>query len=216
VHGRRRQRAVPPSGLFQREESMHASLHLLLALGAALLTAASAGAAPESAPAPSGYLCCNMYTDGKWISDINYRDSGQRMLPLGTAVKGTGYARYRVLVDIDGKPQAIGNDYSRKIEMGQFAQRYIVAEDPTAKLAAAPQKIRTAITSGRVTLGMSREQVTMALGYPVESENPDPKAAVWRYWLDFESEVRVIFGDDALVKAVELDRAAGRHLVVLD
>lgn len=29
----------------------------------------------------SGYLCCNMRTDGSWISDINYDESGKTMIP---------------------------------------------------------------------------------------------------------------------------------------
>ena len=40
---------------------------------------------------------------------------------------------------------------------------------------------------------MTREQVAIALGYPVSSENPDLEAPVWRYWLDSFTEFQVEF-----------------------
>ncbi len=56
--------------------------------------------------------------------------------------------------------------------MGAFAKRYVVAENPLDKIAALPPKMQTAIKSARVTNGMTREQVLMALGYPIASETP--------------------------------------------
>lgn len=46
-----------------------------------------------------GYLCCNMRTDGSWISNINYADGGMRIIPAGTPIKFNGYGRYRVYVE---------------------------------------------------------------------------------------------------------------------
>jgi hypothetical protein len=43
------------------------SLHMLICI--ALLTATAAVIAEDK---PVGFLCCNMRTDGSWISDINY------------------------------------------------------------------------------------------------------------------------------------------------
>jgi hypothetical protein len=81
---------------------------LIFAVG---LTASLAGIAEDK---PVGFLCCNMRTDGSWISDINYDENGKRIIPVGTPIKVTGYGRYRVKVDVNGKSQAIGNDYSRE------------------------------------------------------------------------------------------------------
>lgn len=64
---------------------------------------------------PARFLCCNMRSDGAWISDINYDENGKRIIPAGTPIKVTGYGHYRVKVDINGKSQAIGNDYSRDL-----------------------------------------------------------------------------------------------------
>src|ERR1700691_5425491 len=83
----------------------------------------------------TGYLCCNMRTDGSWISDINYAENGKTVIPVGTAVKVLGYGRQRVHIEIGGKKQAIGNDYSRDLALDVFAKRYVVPESPADKLA---------------------------------------------------------------------------------
>jgi hypothetical protein len=181
--------------------------------GCAILALAPVSVNAQSLP--EGYLCCNMRTDGSWISDINYAENGKRIIPAGTPVKATGYGRYRVHVDINGARQAIGNDYSRDMNMESFAQRYIVSEDPKAKLAGYPAKMRSAITNARLIPGMTREQVLMAVGYPVTSENPQLDAKVWRYWLSSFSEFQVVFNPNGTVKEVTADPQT-RNLIMQD
>jgi hypothetical protein len=153
----------------------------------------------------SGYLCCNMRTDGSWISDINYDGNGMRMLPAGTPIKVLGYGHYRVRVDINGKKQAIGNDYSRDLAPDVFAKRYVVSDDPAAKISSFPKKIQEAIASARVIKGMTREQVLMSVGYPVSSENHNLDDKTWRFWLSSFSEFRVKFDDTGHVVDVDGD-----------
>ncbi|HSW07970.1 hypothetical protein [Aquabacterium sp.] len=181
----------------------------------ALCAAALLPAAAWSQPMPEGFLCCNLRTDGKWISDINYAESHKRVIPLGTPAKVTGYGRYRVFVDLgDGSKQALGNDYSRDMELGAFAKRYVWAEDPKKKLAGYPAKQRDAITSGRIMKGMTREQVLMAVGYPVSSENAHLDAKVWRLWLSSFAEFQVVFGDDGRVNEIVTDPATRQQIAI--
>ena len=183
-----------------------------------LAAAALAGAfaAPAMAqPAFDGFLCCNMRTDGSWISDSNYQESGKRIIPVGTPLRVTGYGRYRVYVELNGGKQAIGNDYSRDIALPEFAQRYVVPQDPNAKLASYPPKIRDAIKSARITKGMTREQVLMAVGYPISSENPNLDAPIWRMWLSSFGEFQVQFDGGGKVRDVTTDPQT-RNLVVMD
>jgi hypothetical protein len=191
---------------------MNARRLVLAASGIAACTSVWAG---QSLPMPEGYLCCNLRSDGRWISDINYAESGKRVIAAGTPAKVTGYGRYRVHVDLGGSRQSIGNDYSRDLDMGAFAQRYVVAQDPTAKLAAYPPKVREAITAMRVAPGMTKEQVLMAVGYPVTSENPTLDAKIWRYWLGSFAEFQVVWDGDGRVKDIVTD-AKTRSLVVAD
>jgi len=173
--------------------------HVLLALGAAAALLPAATSAQEKF---DGYLCCNMRSDGKWISDINYAGDGIHVLPAGTPVKVTDVGRKKVAVLIGGRKQAIGNDYSRNLAPEAFARRIVVADDPLATIASWPRKVQDAVRQSRVTAGMTREQVATALGYPVSSENPDLDAPLWRYWLDSFTEFQVEFDGNGQVAGV--------------
>ncbi|MET3380749.1 MULTISPECIES: cell envelope protein SmpA [Variovorax] len=163
---------------------------------------------PPPGPLVSGFLCCNMRTYGDSISDINYDEQGTRIVAVGTPARITAYDFRWFNLDLAGKPQRIKNDYSRNIPLPAFAQRYVVTEDPKQKMAAFPPAVRDAILAGKVMPGMTREQVLMAIAYPVASENPSLDAPVWRYWRDSWSEFQVQFDEKGLVKAVVGDPVA--------
>ncbi|NLB56982.1 MAG: outer membrane protein assembly factor BamE [Gammaproteobacteria bacterium] len=170
-----------------------------------LALALAAGMLPGAAFAQAkfdGWLCCNMRTDGSWISDSNYAEGGKTVIAAGTPVKVTGYGRYRVRVDIDGDRQAIGNDYSRDLDLETFARRYVVAEDPAQEMAGWPEKIQDAVRRSRLAPGMTREQVLVSMGYPMSSENPDLNEPLWRYWLSSFDEVQVHFDDGGRVSDI--------------
>ena len=86
-----------------------------------------------------------------------------------------------------------------------FARRYLVKDDPRAKIAAARPPIRAAIESFKVANGMTREQVLIAVGYPMSSENPSLDTKEWKYWLSSFAPFTVHFGNDNLVNRVEGD-----------
>jgi hypothetical protein len=176
---------------------MNRTLHA--ARAAALLLCAAAAFAQDK---PQGFLCCNMRSDGKWISDSNYEENGKTMIPLGTPAKVTAYGRNRVYVEFPEGAQQIGNDYSRSLRPEEFARRYVVAENPLEKLVNMPPKIQAAIKSARVTNGMTREQVIMALGWPMASENPHLDLNVWHYWLWTFQSFEVRFDDSGRVSEV--------------
>lgn len=174
---------------------------------AAFAAVALAAALPAIAqPMPEGFLCCNMRSDSSgWISDSNYMEAGKRVVPLGTPAKVTGYGRYRVSIEAEGKTLWLGNDYSRELDLPKFAERYVVATDPKARLATFPADVQKAIVAGRVAKGMTREQVLMAVGYPITSENPTLDAPAWRYWLNSFAPFTIVFGGNGRVEAVETD-----------
>lgn len=175
-----------------------------------LAALASAGAAAQT----PGFLCCNMRTDGTWISDINYLDAGKTLIPAGTPLTTNGYGKNRVHVVINGRKQAIGNDYSRSLSLEAFAKRYVVNEDPLEKLRTYPKKIQEAIGTARLTKGMTREQVIMAVGYPVSDENPSLESTTWRYWLNSFSEFNAIFDDRGLLTRIEAEAGIRPQVVV--
>lgn len=175
----------------------------LRALGLAAALAMAGGASAQEKF--DGYLCCNMRTDGSWISDSNYAENGKRVIPAGTPVQVTGYGRYRVRILVNGEKQAIGNDYSRDLDNAEFARRYVLTADPAAAIAGWPQKVRTAVEKAKVTPGMTREQVITSLGYPISSENPDLDSDLWRYWLGSFAEFQLHFDGKGRLKDITTD-----------
>lgn len=178
---------------------------------AALVTAlalASAASHAQRPPGPdgpwfSGYLCCNMRAYGRTISDINYDEGGNiSVIPAGTPARVVGYEAHWFNVDLGGRRMTFRNGYHRDIGSVALARRFIVDGDPRAKLGAYPPAEREAIEAMRVAPGMTREQVAMALGHPVSTENPDLDARVWRYWLDSWTEFHVNFDEAGRVEKV--------------
>ena len=170
-----------------------------------VLAAVLAAGAAQAQATYSGFLCCNMRTDGAWISDINYAENGKRVIPAGTQVTITGYGRYRVNTTMAGQRQDIGNDYSRDLDLENFAKRYVVMADPKAALAKASPRIRKAVETQRLVKGMTREQVIMSVGWPVTSENPHIDNKIWRFWLSSFEEFQVKFDGAGKVVAIEGD-----------
>lgn len=170
-----------------------------------VLAAVLAAGAAQAQATYSGFLCCNMRTDGAWISDINYAENGKRVIPAGTPVTITGYGRYRVNTTMAGQRQDLGNDYSRDLDLENFAKRYVVTADPKAALAKASPRIRKAVETQRLVKGMTREQVIMSVGWPVTSENPHIDNKIWRFWLSSFEEFQVKFDGAGKVVAIEGD-----------
>jgi hypothetical protein len=167
-------------------------------------------------PTYEGFLCCNLRSDsGGWISDANYQEPGKKTVAVGTPVKILGYGRQRVNLDAGGQKYSIGNDYSRELELGPFAERFIVKADPKTKIASFPAKTQEAIKTMKVSKGMTKEQVLMAVGYPITSENPTLDAPAWRYWLSSFAPFTVLWDNQGRVKEIETDGQT-RPLVVQD
>lgn len=163
----------------------------VIALAAACVIEASATAQELY----SGFLCCNYRHDGSgWMSDSNYGPNP--VMSLGATVTMGSYGRYRVNTTMNGARMSIGNDYSRDLSLEQFAKRIIVRQDPRIQLATFPKAVQDAFSSGRILLGMTKEQVLMALGYPITSETPHLDMPTWRYWLSSFEEFSVNWSND--------------------
>ncbi|HEX3950078.1 MAG TPA: hypothetical protein VHW95_09545 [Steroidobacteraceae bacterium] len=151
----------------------------------------------------SGFLCCNMHSDGQGISDISIAGPEQHVIPVGTPIRATSYSKHHVKVVVENKNQNLLNDYSRDLPIEQFAKRYIVQDDPAAKIKTFPQKIQYAIAAGRLVRGMTREQVLMSVGYPASSDVPNLSSNEWLFWITDKVQYRVKFDDKERLADVE-------------
>lgn len=128
-----------------------------------------------------GYACCNLRYNGDWVSDMS---SGELpFIPVGSQILVRRLEGSVAYVVVDEKRYRLGHDYGRREEKTpDWVDKLVVLNDPSTKLARFPAGIRAAIEAGKITKGMSREQVIMALGYPATSDTPKLDAAVWKYY----------------------------------
>jgi len=59
------------------------------------------------------------------------------------------------------------------------------------------------IETGEALVGMSRQAVAIALGYPPPHVNPDLKADRWIYWTNRFNRIAVVFDDEGKVSAIQ-------------
>jgi hypothetical protein len=147
----------------------------------------------------SGFACCNLHYDGDWISDSNLAQLP--FIPAGTPINVRKIDGYRAYVDIDGKPMRLGLDYGRTQETTeQWVNKLVVLEDPKAKIAKFPPAVREAIKAGKLSRGMSKEQVIIAVGHPQTNENPRLDGPYWRYWWSSFGPYYVYWGKGTVSK----------------
>lgn len=179
-------------------------------ISGALLFATSAhafnlfGSKQDEAPLREGYTCCNLHYEGDWISDANW--GSQAFIPAGSPIKMTGYGRYRLHVEINGKKMRIGQDYGREQEtLEKFAEKLIVSEDVNAKIVQFPAQIREAILSGKVMTGMSKEQALIAVGYPETDQTVSLNAPIWNYWVSSFAPYHLHWDKNGRIKTIITD-----------
>lgn len=186
---------------------MNASLPLprigaLLVLGAALLATGCA----TQLPAPiSGYTCCNLRSDGTWVSRANMQYGP--LVPAGTPVRieqATG--QHYFYGYLGGAYVGFRDDTARQREDAQaWLQTLVVSQNPQQQLAPWPPEVQAAVLTSRVRVGMTREQVRMSLSAPSPEDTRDLSGPIWRYWVvaeDIDETVDVHFGADGRVSAL--------------
>jgi hypothetical protein len=118
--------------------------------------------------------------------------------------------------DVAGADYGVRDDQAKsEQDTLQWLRRIVVTQDPRAQVAAMSLETRTAIMSGRVIRGMSRDEVTMALGIPAKADTPDLRAAVWKYWIAVDdTPVAVHFGPDGRVADFRGSQVAIRQITL--
>jgi hypothetical protein len=177
---------------------------LLLAVTVGALAAACHPVVPHPWAGTDRYLCCNLHYEKLKTSDLN--PTVGTLVPFGTKVTIIQVRKDQVEFQPVGHP-TITLDYhwGRKTQPFEtYLQEIFVDEDPHAKLrrAKVPAKRINAIDEGRVEVGMTRDQVLMAIGYPPAHETPSLQSREWRYWRTRWDGYSVFFDDNDRVMRV--------------
>jgi hypothetical protein len=154
-----------------------------------------------------GPLCCTLrYVDqppsillfrpAMLVSDDNGWGEYPKLIPAGTSVRITpvpGEPR-NFHIDASGVSIKFVNGFNAALTLEQLARRFIATPAQVALLQTSTPEVREAIAQGRASLGMDRQQVRMALGFPLPLENPtaDTSRLLNYYWGDWGT-LKVLF-----------------------
>lgn len=154
------------------------------------------------------YLKCNIHYqqqshDAK-ASYANWTDPGQghMILPVNTQIE---IGRFRSGFSIIALPtkNEIYFEYNEK-NMRMTAEQYLaLITSPTpVQLDAFSEQDRKGISEGRAYVGMSKNGVMTALGYPAAHRTPSLGANTWVYWKNRFKTFVVQFDNKGLVTSV--------------
>jgi hypothetical protein len=151
-----------------------------------------------------GFACCNLHNDGDSINDGNY--AKYPLIAAGTPVDVLKYDGNRALIRINGKSMKLKHDYGRDQEsLDVWVNKIVVNDDPRPRIAGYPPQVQAAISAGKVIVGMTREQVIVAIGYPLTSENASLDEPTWRMWRSTHGEYDINFDANGRVGSVTGD-----------
>jgi hypothetical protein len=111
---------------------------------------------------------------------------------------------YDFLITADKKDVVLKNEFTKHLSPKDYLGQLVVTTDPRVKIETFSPEVKAAIESGRVMVGMTKEQVTMALGHPLKKENPNLLTSpMWRYYYGSFDEIFIVFDTDGTVRAIE-------------
>jgi hypothetical protein len=192
---------------------------ILITLLATHNTAAASGLPPDILPLKRMeghyyFLGYNLHADmlQNKVSSVNYQLQGA-LLPWGTEVRIIRFQRNHLLFEDVGKGKRYRYEFHyktrRSVPLAEHLGR-VFLENPDGlrrQLEGMSEIDRDGIYEGRVKLGMSRDAVLIAIGYPPEFANRQALMTDrdWTYWLSRFSKMVVGFGRDGRVNRITGD-----------
>lgn len=171
--------------------------------------------ARNRAMAGAAYACCNLHYDDEWISDENIW--GRPFIPAGTPIALREYGRNRIHVLVDGRPMTIGHDSGRKQETKeQLFAKLVVKENPAPVISSYLPAVQEAIRSGKVLLGMSKQQTIISLGFPSIDSTISLDLPVWKYSTVDDGDFELVWGEDGLLSDVRAEEPNALMLILLN
>jgi serine/threonine-protein kinase len=161
-----------------------------------------ASVAPLSAAGNERYTMVNLHPDGSKLSTVNYQRGS--LIPLCTKVRvddQSGKAMRFTTLD-DGHEYVYVHHGSNR-DFGENLAKVFgttCARDRANGLSALD---RQGIREGKALIGMSKDGVILAIGYPPEHKTPSLDGDAWRYWTSRFGQMVVNFQNGHVVSIDE-------------
>lgn len=137
-------------------------------------------------------------------SYANWTDpgAGHLVIPVNTPVEFERFRKGLIIKDLTAG-RIVYFEFNPKT-MGMSAEEYIhiIASPSKVSLAGLSSMDQKGIKEGKAHMGMTKNGVRIALGYPAAHKTPSLNANTWIYWRNRFRTMAVEFGDDGKVKAI--------------
>lgn len=173
---------------------------------------------PASAEAETRYLKNNIHYQGRPdrggrmaynASYANYVDpgAGHEILPVNSEVEisvSSRRFRGRSLVIIDSKSgRTIHFEYNeRNMRLPMLEYIDLISSTQKTSLSNLSAKDRKGVKDGRAYIGMTKNGVRMALGYPAKHRTPSLDNYEWVYWIDRFRTQLIRFNNKGIVTEI--------------
>lgn len=128
------------------------------------------------------YLCCNMYYPAPKFNDANYQSAG-KFIPLGTPVQVLRMTDVDVtFIDTNTNRSFTWVKRYARVPLASLLKVWLMEEDPHKVVNGFSENIRSLIYKGKIEVGMTKQQVIFALGFPPQHRTPSTSLDIWTYW----------------------------------
>jgi len=151
------------------------------------------------------YTLTNLHPDEKnnRLYSVNYLQPG--LIPVCSEVEIIKQGRKKFVFRLKktGKTYSYLNHKQSAEPFEEHLTRFFGAACDQKKMDALGEKDKSGIRTGTVSLGMTKQGVIFALGYPPRLANPDPMSSVrWQYWTNRFNTKVIEFSDKGVVTAI--------------
>jgi len=116
------------------------------------------------------------------------------LVPINTKVRLVEFKKNEIVLqrlDTDTELRIDNEDKYTKKTAEEFAKLLLASQE--TRIERLPSEIATAIKSGEMRKGMTKEQVLMARGYPPAHETPSTDGDRWVYWSSRYVKQTIVF-----------------------
>jgi len=146
------------------------------------------------------YTGINMWHEGSSdIPSLNYHAG--TLIPVGSKVRISSFGKGIIGFEGDGVGalRIVHSRRYRNISLHELFAQYFSETDVTAKdgaLSKLTEEERANVKAGKVAVGMSKDAVLAAFGYPPDYMTPDLQHHIWKYWVGRSQIMALYFRDD--------------------
>ena len=137
-------------------------------------------------------------------SYANYTNPGpgHKILPVNTPVQIKKWKRGFIIIDTKNGTEILFEYQEPRMQMS--VEDYLGKITSTSKvdLGKLSDKDRKGIEGGMASVGMTKDGVMIALGYPATHKTPSPDSNRWIYWTNRFGTIAVNFDDKGVVTEI--------------